>query len=203
MTTTASILTISQSSFAATFIAAPIISERHCQRRTATSRDNNIMPAMRQPSFLFLFPSITAPNADIVILSPAQHHQLLQRGDGTNERFVTDRFTSSSSSSSSSSVIQYHHGIQDWWTLAAAAVNKEPTKTTLKNTPPPPSSAEIALLRKAFATFYASSKDTKSLLQAQELLTQTIQAWQRQPPDEQASLYRVRGDCYMVRHHSS
>jgi hypothetical protein len=30
-------------------------------------------------------------------------------------------------------------------------------------------------------------------------LNQVVDAWERQAPDERAALYRVRGDCYMVR----
>jgi hypothetical protein len=58
----------------------------------------------------------------------------------------------------------------------------------------PPTKQEIALLREAFATFYGTDRNpTKAL----DLLTQVLDAWQRQPGDERAGLYRVRGDCYM------
>jgi hypothetical protein len=60
----------------------------------------------------------------------------------------------------------------------------------------PPTKDEINTLREAFAAFYGASRDATA---AEQLLTQSIDAWQRQPPDEQAGLYRVRGDCYMVR----
>lgn len=59
----------------------------------------------------------------------------------------------------------------------------------------PPTNAEIQLLRNAFAAFYGSNRDAQA---AEPLLTQSIQAWERQPDDEKAGLYRVRGDCYMV-----
>jgi tetratricopeptide (TPR) repeat protein len=60
----------------------------------------------------------------------------------------------------------------------------------------PPTKQEIALLREAFAAFYGTTDrdPTKAL----DLLSQAIEAWQRQPADELAGLYRVRGDCYMA-----
>mmetsp|Transcript_7180 Transcript_7180/g.10287 ORF Transcript_7180/g.10287 Transcript_7180/m.10287 type:complete len:438 (-) Transcript_7180:7-1320(-) len=57
----------------------------------------------------------------------------------------------------------------------------------------PPTDVEIKLLREAFDAFYGQRNPAK----AEELLTKTISAWERQPPDERAALYRVRGDCYM------
>jgi len=59
----------------------------------------------------------------------------------------------------------------------------------------PPTKEEIALLREAFASFYGTTRDYTT---AERLLTEAIEAWQRQPPDEQAGLYRVRGDCEMA-----
>ena len=60
----------------------------------------------------------------------------------------------------------------------------------------PPSKAEIKLLREAFAAFYGVERDSPL---AEKLLSEAIEAWQRQPADERAGLYRVRGDVYMVR----
>ena len=59
----------------------------------------------------------------------------------------------------------------------------------------PPTKEEVALLREAFAAFYGTARDYGL---AERLLSQSIEAWQRQPPDEQAGLYRVRGDCQMA-----
>ena len=59
----------------------------------------------------------------------------------------------------------------------------------------PPSQKDIQLLREAMATFYGVDRDVEK---ASVLLSQAIDAWQNQPPDEQAALYRVRGDCYMA-----
>jgi tetratricopeptide (TPR) repeat protein len=50
-------------------------------------------------------------------------------------------------------------------------------------------------LREALASFYAVDRD---VVKAEDLLSQAIEAWQRQAPDERAALYRVRGDCYMA-----
>lgn len=59
----------------------------------------------------------------------------------------------------------------------------------------PPTPKEVALLREALAAFYGVNRD---VIKAQELLSQAIEAWQKQAPDERAALYRVRGDCYMA-----
>lgn len=59
----------------------------------------------------------------------------------------------------------------------------------------PPSQKEIDLLREAMASFYGVDRD---LEMSEQLLTEAINAWQRQPPDEKAALYRVRGDCFMA-----
>jgi hypothetical protein len=59
----------------------------------------------------------------------------------------------------------------------------------------PPSSKEVLLLREALASFYAVDRDA---VKAEDLLSQAIEAWRRQAPDERAALYRVRGDCYMA-----
>jgi tetratricopeptide (TPR) repeat protein len=59
----------------------------------------------------------------------------------------------------------------------------------------PPSPKEVALLQEALATFYGVNRD---VVKAEDLLSQAIQAWQKQAPDERAALYRVRGDCYMA-----
>ena len=61
--------------------------------------------------------------------------------------------------------------------------------------PKPPTNEEIKLLRDALGAIYGERNPTK----AEELLSKAIVAWERQPPDEKAALYRVRGDCYMVR----
>ena len=66
---------------------------------------------------------------------------------------------------------------------------------TVATAAPPPSPKEVALLQEALATFYGVNRD---VVKAQELLSQAIEAWQKQAPDEQAALYRVRGDCYMA-----
>jgi hypothetical protein len=60
----------------------------------------------------------------------------------------------------------------------------------------PPTKQEVALLREAFSAFYGTNdrNPTKAL----DLLNQVVDAWQKQPADERAGLYRVRGDCYMA-----
>lgn len=58
-----------------------------------------------------------------------------------------------------------------------------------------PSKADIQLLRQAFAEFYGVERD---LEKSESLLSQVVELWQQQPPDELAGLYRVRGDCYTL-----
>jgi hypothetical protein len=60
----------------------------------------------------------------------------------------------------------------------------------------PPTKEEVALLREAFAAFYGTTD--RDPIKALDLLTQVLDAWQNQPADERAGLYRVRGDCYMA-----
>jgi hypothetical protein len=75
-------------------------------------------------------------------------------------------------------------GIREWLVPSASAADANP-----------PTQDEIKLLREALATFYGMDRDFEK---SEKLLTKAIDAWQRQPPDEKAGLYRVRGDCYMV-----
>ena len=82
--------------------------------------------------------------------------------------------------STASSVPPLMRGIREWLVPSAYAFD-------------PPSRKDIELLNRAMATFY----NTKDLPTAQDLLTQTIKAWEQQPDDERASLYRIRAECYM------
>lgn len=59
----------------------------------------------------------------------------------------------------------------------------------------PPTKDEILTLQKAFAAFYGAKRDPQNAL---SLLDETVENFQRQPPDERAGLYRVRGDCKMA-----
>jgi len=59
----------------------------------------------------------------------------------------------------------------------------------------PPTKDEIITLQKAFAAFYGAQRDPQAAL---PLLDESVQNFQRQPPDERAGLYRVRGDCKMA-----
>jgi len=75
-------------------------------------------------------------------------------------------------------------GIREWLIPSANAAT-----TTAA---PPPTAGEVKLLREAFEALYGARNPTK----AEALLSQAITAWERQPPDERAGLYRVRGDCF-------
>jgi tetratricopeptide (TPR) repeat protein len=61
----------------------------------------------------------------------------------------------------------------------------------------PPSEEDVKLLQQAFGQFYGVERD---LVLSDKLLTQTIDRWEvtKQPADELAGLYRVRGDCRML-----
>ena len=59
----------------------------------------------------------------------------------------------------------------------------------------PPTKNEIMTLQKAFAAFYGAQRDPQAAL---PLLDESISAFLRQPADERAGLYRVRGDCKMA-----
>jgi len=75
--------------------------------------------------------------------------------------------------------------------FAADTVNVN-VKLNMNNKPP--TNDEIKLLREALGALYGERNPEKAL----ELLTKAIAVWERQPPDEKAALFRVRGDCYMV-----
>jgi tetratricopeptide (TPR) repeat protein len=61
--------------------------------------------------------------------------------------------------------------------------------------PEPPSASDISKLQRAVAQFYGVDRD---LVTSEQLLTEVIEIWKDQPLDEQAGLYRVRADCYML-----
>jgi hypothetical protein len=58
----------------------------------------------------------------------------------------------------------------------------------------PPTKDEIITLQKAFGAFYGPNRDPVIAL---PLLDESIKSFERQPADERAGLYRVRGDCKM------
>jgi len=86
----------------------------------------------------------------------------------------------------SESVSSQHllHGVREWLIPPANAA-----VSTASN---PPTAEEVKLLRNAFEALYGERNPAK----AEDLLNKAIDAWERQPPDERAGLYRVRGDCY-------
>ena len=66
-----------------------------------------------------------------------------------------------------------------------------------------PSEDDVQLLRRAFAEFYATTDGPNNrdhLTKSYDLLTQVVNRWNelKQPDDEIAGLYRVRGDCNML-----
>ena len=81
-------------------------------------------------------------------------------------------------------------GIREWLIPSANAAS-----TTATATSKPPTAEEVKMLRDAFGALYGERNPSK----AEALLSQAINAWERQPADERAGLYRVRGDCFAVR----
>jgi len=95
-----------------------------------------------------------------------------------------------STSSSSNRMLQ---AATDWLSSSEFSLLPQPAFAETDMAPSPPTNSEITLLRQAFSTFYGANRDAEA---AEPLLTQVIQAWERQSADEKAGLYRVRGDCY-------
>jgi tetratricopeptide (TPR) repeat protein len=96
--------------------------------------------------------------------------------------------------SSSSSQLNIH--IRDWLQQRSLRLSLvEPAYAAETIVASPPTKQEIALLREAFAAFYGAERDPSKAL---ELLSKAVDAWQLQPGDERAGLYRVRGDCFMA-----
>ena len=127
-------------------------------------------------------------NADVMESIPHQASAIERSGQ---ESMVLQRSTKPliSQTASSSSMMK---GAKDW--LASTSFSLLPEPAFAETEPPkPPTNGEVQLLRKAFATFYGASRDAEA---AEPLLTEAIQAWERQSADEKAGLYRVRGDCY-------
>jgi hypothetical protein len=100
--------------------------------------------------------------------------------------------SSTASSSLSSSTFTGSSSTSTTFLAAAAAATVPPP-------PQPPSEQDVALLRQAFAQFYGAAL-SRDLVVSDRLLTQTIDRWEftKQPADERAGLYRVRGDCRML-----
>lgn len=88
--------------------------------------------------------------------------------------------------------------IGDWFSKQGDLVNEWigiPPAFAAEGEAGPPTKDEIITLQKAFAAFYGAQRDPQAAL---PLLDESIQNFQRQPPDERAGLYRVRGDCKMA-----
>ena len=100
--------------------------------------------------------------------------------------------------SSVSSTSKVSTGINAWWLASnEAALNGA---TTVVAVVPPPSEEDVTLLRSAFAEMYRPLKSgSRDYEKAHQLLSSAIERWAEQPDDERAGLYRVRGDCNMIR----
>ncbi len=137
-------------------------------------------------SFSLLLLTSSSSASAFTILPPSQHIISLE-GQATytiHQNNIIHSFQKETISTLSQNVIE---GINNYLLIPPAYA----TESTIK----PPTNAEIKLLREAFAALYGERNPEK----AEVLLGEAITAWERQPPDEKAALYRVRGDCYMVR----
>ena len=88
--------------------------------------------------------------------------------------------------------------IGDWFSNQGQVVNELvgiPPAYAAEGETGPPTKDEILTLQKAFAAFYGAQRDPQAAL---PLLDESVKSFQRQPPDERAGLYRVRGDCKMA-----
>lgn len=111
----------------------------------------------------------------LVFLSPGNLHQ---HDYGVLERQIPTAVVASSPATSSASRLT--EGISTWIISSAGQ---------------PPSASDISKLQRAFAQFYGVDRD---LVTSEQMLTEVIEIWKDQPLDEQAGLYRVRADCYML-----
>eukprot|EP00980_Cylindrotheca_fusiformis_P005843 scaffold1228_cov119-Cylindrotheca_fusiformis.AAC.10 len=128
----------------------------------------------------FVLPTVSRHDGlELFMMIPAVEHILVESQDAT-------KMTMESSSVS----ISYEYA-QKWLSENLLPLPANAAESIAA----PPSNEEIQTLRNAFAAFYGANRDAQA---AEPLLTKSIQAWERQAPDERAGLYRVRGDCYMV-----
>jgi tetratricopeptide (TPR) repeat protein len=154
-----------------------------------------------------------------LLVFASSNHQLRNNKNTTNNRMVVDAFAHPIiiHQSSATAIISVQKQPQDHralfqqhrphqlpskqqliaWIQDTITVPPVLASETLPTSdqPLPPTKEQIALLRQAFAAFYGTARDYAL---AEQLLTQAVDAWQKQPPDEQAGLYRVRGDCQMA-----
>jgi hypothetical protein len=101
---------------------------------------------------------------------------------------------------SSNGFTPLHENIRTW---SKSSSDRWDQSLTVAATPiPPPSSEDIAVLRAAFAEMYRpmnKGEVARDYEKAYALLSDAIVRWTDQPADERAGLYRVRGDCNMLR----
>lgn len=163
----------------AAWIAAFVVPQHHQQHPTSTTKLTSRTSTV----------STTTSTALSMVPIDIQQQQLLLPPTLLQYQTTTTTTTTAHDVVRPSFVLQ--DGIQHWLQDNIGV----PPAVAASSTPSAPTREEITLLRQAFATFYGTDRDPVA---AEPLLTKTIEAWQRQPPDESAGLYRVRGDCYMV-----
>uniref|UniRef100_A0A7S2UHS8 Uncharacterized protein n=1 Tax=Attheya septentrionalis TaxID=420275 RepID=A0A7S2UHS8_9STRA len=114
-------------------------------------------------------------------LQPVVHHVDMQGTDVAPLLKNYEEFQLSSNNHPG--FVAISRGVREWLVpVAEAAENVKP-----------PTDAEIKLLQSGLGALYGERNPAK----AEPILSEAIVAWERQPPDEKAALYRVRGDCQM------
>jgi hypothetical protein len=100
---------------------------------------------------------------------------------------------------STSSTNQVSDAINAWLLASSDTALSSPTTVVIAAVAPP-SEEDVTLLRSAFAEMYRPLKNgPRNYEKAYQLLSSAILRWEGQPNDERAGLYRVRGDCNMIR----
>ena len=119
------------------------------------------------------------------------------------QQVVHQQLVASSSSRTTSTTTMMSEHVYDWaaqtrlqgQTMIGELFLVPPAFAAEVASPAPPTNNEVLTLQKAFAALYGAQRDPQAAL---PLLDESITAFQRQPADERAGLYRVRADCQMA-----
>lgn len=111
------------------------------------------------------------------------------------QQFVSTEYRQQQSTTTTMMMAEH---INDWVSRQSQLANEwigVPPAFAAEEVTGPPTKDEIITLQKAFAAFYGAQRDPQAAL---PFLDESVQNFSRQPPDERAGLYRVRGDCKMA-----
>ena len=127
---------------------------------------------------LSAIPFQTPPAPVDVVQQTTQPSLALLASSSSNPSTTTTTTTTTTSAGSALAV-----GIREWLVPSAFAADA-------------PSKKDIELLNRAMATYY--NKEGRDLDKAEQLLSEAIGVWEKQPADERAALYRIRADCHVA-----